>query len=637
MQGLRTLADVDLGVAHLRNTLRIDVGRRDEIITISFDSPYAIEAAQIVNNVVDAYMASRSDHERQNSGQVLEILQEEMARATKELNERRDEFEEFQSSGMPLALGSDQGSDVVPRYLGLEGHLTQAQMRASEAESFLAGVKALSGNPVALRQYLTGKGYISIYAGASRERAPLEADLSEARRQREDLLEELTPDNPRVRKAESEIKRITASLAELDSVFVNAALATAEQELQEAKREEEEVSKLFDEQRTQVTGFYAEVAKYQRLNDEVTELATYCQTVQQQIRDIRTIIGEDVGHLRMAILETALPAQIPSWPQKTKVMAVALILGLLGGGGLAVLRDLLDQTLRSGDEVSTLLGLPILGVVPAMPRRQKTPIRGQRVRLQPDSPEAEAFRTVRTAVFFGAPKEKAKTLLVTSPASGDGKSTLVSNLAIAMAQAGQKTLVLDADFRRPMQHVIFGLEHTGGGLSAVLTGEMELEQAIQATAVEGLGVLPCGPNVRNPSETLNSHRFSTLLQHLAKVYDRVVVDAPPVTVVTDAQILGAVCDVTILVLRAHKSTRKIGQRAMGSLYSVGAHLLGAVVNDVPRNGDTYGYYGKYGGSNGRGQNDRTVGRVAETSRNRGSSHAAAKASSQRAELGNTSR
>jgi len=344
----------------------------------------------------------------------------------------------------------------------------------------------------------------------------------------------------------------------------------------------------------------SELNRYRRLVAEVSDLEAYCQTVRTQIREVRTIVGEDVGQLRMKILEPAMVAQLPSHPQKSKIMAMVMILGLLAGGALSVLRDFMDQTLRSGDEIAAVLGVPVLGVVPAMSQRETVPSRGRKVHLQPDAPEAEAFRTVRTAIFFSAPKE-ARTILVTSPAAGDGKSTLVSNLAIAMAQAGQKTILLDADFRKPMQHVIFEVEHDRGGLSAVLTGQMKLAEAIHRTDTDGLSLLPCGPAVSNPSEMLNSPRFAKLLKCLAEAYDRVIIDAPPVTVVADAQILGATCDITMLVLRAGKSTKKIGQRAIGDLQRVGAHLLGTVVNDVARSGDRYGYYGTYSRSNGSGR------------------------------------
>jgi len=241
----------------------------------------------------------------------------------------------------------------------------------------------------------------------------------------------------------------------------------------------------------------------------------------------------------------------------------------------------------------------MLGVVPSMSKKLTIVARGQKTRLESTSPAAEAYRTIRTAVFFGVPKGEAKTVLITSPGTGDGKTTLVSNLCIAMAQAGQKTLALDADFRKPMQHKIFEVNHQDKGLSSVLTGATTLEEAIRPTEVKGLELLPCGPDVPNPSEMLNSESFAKLLELLSNKYDRVIIDSPPVMPVTDAQILAATCDITLLVLRAEKSTRKTSQQARDGLLSVGAHLLGAVVNDVPRKSrygyySSYGYYGYYG-------------------------------------------
>jgi capsular exopolysaccharide synthesis family protein len=314
----------------------------------------------------------------------------------------------------------------------------------------------------------------------------------------------------------------------------------------------------------------------------------------------------------MATLEPALPPEVPAAPQKGRVMAMALVLGLLLGGGIAVGRDWLDQTVRSAEEVTALLGLPVLGIVPAMARHARTQERGLKVFLQPESHEAEAFRTVRTALFFGTPTVSAKTMLITSPAAGDGKSTLVSNLAIAIARAGQKTLILDADLRKPTQHVIFELDHPERSLSNVLAGRMKLSAAIQPTRVKGLHLLTCGRELPHPAEVLNSRQFALLLTRLAEVYDRILVDAPPVTVVTDAQIIGALCDATVLVLRADRSSRRAARRAIDALQSVGAHLLGVVINEVRKTGDRYGdYYGRYhsyrssDSGNGRGNGSKS--------------------------------
>src|SRR5690606_13249588 len=182
------------------------------------------------------------------------------------------------------------------------------------------------------------------------------------------------------------------------------------------------------------------------------------------------------------VLEGASPDNLPFSPRKSRVLAIALAAGLVLGTGLGLLRDWMDQRLRSAEEVMATLGVPVLGTIPHMSRRLTQVQRGQKVFLDPMSEVAEAFRTVRTAVYFGARSDRAKTLLVTSAMPGDGKSTTASNLAIAMAQAGQRTLLLDCDFRKPTQHIIFEVDATVG-VSTVLAGREPLDRAIQRTAV----------------------------------------------------------------------------------------------------------------------------------------------------------
>jgi len=221
-------------------------------------------------------------------------------------------------------------------------------------------------------------------------------------------------------------------------------------------------------------------------------------------------------------------------------------------------------------------------------------VSGQTVRLFPMSDVAEAYRTVRTALAFGMPDRRIKSVLITSPAPGDGKSTSASNLAIALATAGQRVLLLDADFRKPSIHRIFELSPEVG-FSNMLAGTKTLEEVIQASRTPGLDILPCGPIPANPSEILNSEQFASILKTLGEKYDMLVIDSPPVGPVTDARILGACCDLTLLVLRAEKSTRASAEHARNSLLSVGATIPGILVNDVPRNRNGYGYYTGYGG------------------------------------------
>jgi capsular exopolysaccharide synthesis family protein len=231
--------------------------------------------------------------------------------------------------------------------------------------------------------------------------------------------------------------------------------------------------------------------------------------------------------------------------------------------------------------------------------------RGQEIQLRPRSDVAEAYRTVRTAIYFGGVDSKSpKTILVTSPAPGDGKSTLISNLAIAIAQAGRRVLLIDADTRRPMQHKMFKMAESPG-LSSVLIGKCKFADAVQKTSIDKLEILQCGPLPHNPAEILNSQAFLDLLHEVSGIYDQVLIDSPPVMPVTDARILAASCDATVLVVRAEKSTRRLAEHARDAIVGVGGSLIGVVVNDVPRGQAGYGYYyygyGRYGytyGSNG---------------------------------------
>jgi len=336
-----------------------------------------------------------------------------------------------------------------------------------------------------------------------------------------------------------------------------------------------------------------QVSQYTLLQSEYEQTRKMCDLLDERIKELSVI--EETGALNITVLETAEPALEPSEPQKPKAMAMALGLGLFAGVGLALLREWKDQRLRSAEEISALLALPVVGAVPTINvPRGEAGARGQRILTHPDSREAEAFRTLRTAVFFGVPKDEARTIVVTSPAPGEGKSTVVSNLAIAMAQAGQRVLLIDADFRRPTQHKIFNLDRLARGLSAVLAGQMPLEEAIERSGIANLDVLTCGPDVPNPAEIIGSQSFAEVVKRLSEDYDRILIDSPPVAAVTDPLILAALCDVTILGVRAEQSMRRVSMQARDSLASVEARILGVVVNDVPLKSGRYGYYGGYG-------------------------------------------
>jgi capsular exopolysaccharide synthesis family protein len=261
----------------------------------------------------------------------------------------------------------------------------------------------------------------------------------------------------------------------------------------------------------------------------------------------------------------------------------------------------MDHRLKSVDEISEVLQLSVLGVVPHSDAGGDRSRAGQFVALAPRSSVAEAIRTLRTALHFGLAGHDVKVIAVTSPMPGDGKTTIASNLAIALSQANQRVLLIDADLRKPSQHIIFNLS-SDVGWASVLGDRRPIDEAIIHTDIPNLDVLPCGPLPANPVELLNNGYFSEVLQMLRGRYDKVIVDSPPVMPVADARVIAAISDATLLVLRAERSTRRMSIGARNELWRVRAARLGVVLNGVPpRKQGTYGYGDSYGyGNSGYG-------------------------------------
>ena len=291
------------------------------------------------------------------------------------------------------------------------------------------------------------------------------------------------------------------------------------------------------------------------------------------------------------------PAVAPSTPiRPTPVRngVVALAVGLMLGLGLAFLREHLDDTIRSKDDVERVAGgLPVLSVIPLVPGwkdRKKTVVASL---AEPKSAAAEAYRSLRTSVQFLGLDRPVRTLQVTSPSASEGKTSTVANLAVALAAAGQRVIAVDCDLRKPRLHAFFGLENEIG-FTTVLVGDAPLSQALQAVpGVDGLQLLASGAPPPNPSELLAGGRSAQVLESLAAQADLVVVDCPPVLPVTDAAILAGRVDATLVVVTATETHRRRLQQALDTLAQVGAPLSGLVLN-AARHEAGYGYAYRYG-------------------------------------------
>jgi receptor protein-tyrosine kinase len=289
---------------------------------------------------------------------------------------------------------------------------------------------------------------------------------------------------------------------------------------------------------------------------------------------------------------SAVPPDKPVSPNKTLNIAIAFAAGLLLAVGIAFLLDYLDQTIKSEEDLIGRIGLVPLGHVPFVPN-----VRGKRselVALDTRSPSSEAYKALRTSVLFSTMDRQLKAIVITSSEQGEGKSRTAANVSVALAQAGYRTLLIDADFRRPSQHRLFGRVHNNGLSNLMIQDATESDVVKAVDGIPNLWLLPSGPTPPNPSELLGSAPMRELMANLWQQYSYVIIDTPPVNAVTDAAILAAAANATIVVVEQGRTTFPALKHAREVLDRVGAHTIGAVFNKVRASAGTYYYgYGNY--------------------------------------------
>ena len=605
IKGLKTFTDTDNTAEYLQKNINVSVGKQNDIISIAFDSPYPQEAAALVNSIVDSYVTYMSSSQKSITGEVLTILWNEKDRLNGKLTTQLKELQEFRTNNPGLGFESKEGNIVIERLAQLSDALTQAQLRVVEASNELESTKLMIADPAKLAQFVEVHRSKLEYSPAASDSMQIKETLNTLNSRYTDLRNRLTDDHPSIISLKTKIDQVEKQIVDMDKNFAQSQLADAQERYDMEKAKEKEISTSYENQMQASIELNNQLAEYALLELNFEETKKLCDVLDTRISELS--ITEDTGALNINILEVAKVEDKPSKPQKERIMAMALVLGLMLGCASALLRDWSDKRIRSADEIMALLNVPIIGIVPAMSRKETVPQRGCKVLLELNSTIAEAYRTIRTAIFFGVRNIQVRTILITSPASGDGKSTLVSNLGIAMAQAGQRTLIVDADFRKPMQHTIFELTQEPG-ITNIIENNANAPIAIRQTKIANLSILTCGKFVNNPAEILNSDKFAAMLKEISLQFDRVIIDSPPVGHVTDAQILAAISDITILVLRAEKSTRLTSQEAHEALASVGARLVGAVVNDLNPKNAKYRYYsyGRYSGRYGYAHKEDTT-------------------------------
>jgi capsular exopolysaccharide synthesis family protein len=298
------------------------------------------------------------------------------------------------------------------------------------------------------------------------------------------------------------------------------------------------------------------------------------------------------------ILDSAKPNANPVRPRTTFNVLVAAVLGLLLGVAATIVIEALDNTVKTQEQVEAILGVPVLGVVPVIGENADRKLSPSELRERdigvfqdPKGQVAESCRSIRTNLLFLSPDKPLASLVVTSPGPQEGKTTTAVNLAITMAMAGTRVLLIDTDLRRPRIHRSFAIQNDVG-ISNVIVGDMPLEKAIRTTEVPNLEVLPCGPTPPNPAELLHTTRFRHLLAEAGSRYALVILDSPPISVVTDPAIIANLTDGAILVVRGGRTTREAVAFSRRQLADAKARILGSIINrvDLSARGYYYHYY-----------------------------------------------
>ncbi len=344
-----------------------------------------------------------------------------------------------------------------------------------------------------------------------------------------------------------------------------------------------------------------EAELYRRQVDEVGLELLRLEDRQKTLKDIQTKTADssrayDARELDKPRIGRKVGPSLPTW------LLPGVVLGLLAGVALAFLAEMADQSFRSPAEIRRRLGVPVFGHIP--PIRLDQPATADVsaaydpvlvAARRPKSVEAELYRGVRTQVLVATAAAGHTLIQVTSPNPGDGKSTTAANLAISLAQAGKRVALIDADFRKPRVHALFALAKPEVGLASVVDGTADLDAAIRPCDVDNLFLLPCGPRPTNPAELLAGERFAAILTDLKGKFDHVVIDTPPLLVVSDPLVVAQRADAVVLVFGITRRSRGQVERARELLADTGANLIGVVVNGVdgPAGGYSAGAY-KYG-------------------------------------------
>ncbi len=431
-----------------------------------------------------------------------------------------------------------------------------------------------------------------------RRRADLNGQYTEA-------IAQYGPNFPKVQRLQSQVKEIDQNL-EREKKAVVARLGS---EFHEAQQREELLTRTLDQQKSEANLMSERMVQYNILKRDAEADKALYDGLLTKLKEAGISSALQSSNIR--VVDPAMIPSTPARPAKTRNVTLAFLVGLVGGVGLALLREYMDNTVKTPDDIETLSRLPSLAVVPAFqdsegdtPRRRSLADslgngHSRHVELVaqhlPKSQMSEAFRALRTALLLSQAGHPPQVILVTSALPREGKTTAAANLAVTLAQLGDRTLLIDADLRKPGVGRLLNLNgNKYAGLSSYLAGVSSLDLVtVQHPAIPNLSAIPTGPLPPNPADLLSSHRLADAIAELRTKFKFIVIDTPPVMAATDAVILSVKADGVIMVVRSGETPKEAFSRTRDLLMSVNCRLLGVVLNAVDSSAPDYYYSYRY--------------------------------------------
>jgi polysaccharide biosynthesis transport protein len=582
---------------------RLDIKpiRRSLAVEINFNSQNPDLAVRVVNALTADYIQKNLQVRWDASEKASEWLSQQLGDLKAKLEKSQDNLQKYAAVNGLIFLESDKGGteNIVDQSLrDLQQELTRAQTERYEKES----------------QYrLIQSGDYGSLPGVFDDKLlqDLTERLAELERQHAQLAATFTENYPRVKETQSQIAELQSALDRERQRGVQ----KISNDYVAALRQEKLLQEAFAEKQKQANLIAEKSVQYEILSHDVDTNKNLYDGLLQRLKEAGVSAGLKASNIR--IVDAGKASFKPVAPIVPLNLGLAVIVGLALGVCVAFLREHLNRTILSAEDVDRFLTAPALGFIPSLEslgtlknNRISRADRGYTLRItdpkttgkrtlvisrpqnepgiQESSILSEAFRGLRTSVLLSDTSRSARSLLVTSAQPGEGKTTIAMNLAASLTQLGRRTLLIDADMRRPNIHRYF--PQIESSLSSYLSGEAPWTDMVCQTTIGGLDVLLCGPPPTNPAELLSSESMRKLIWESTAAYDFVVLDSPSLLKVADSRILASMVDATVLVVKGGDTPRQVVQYAESQARSAGANLLGVVVNNLDIRFTNFPYY-----------------------------------------------